>query len=508
MADDLDIHMASVIKFNSLPWDIAAPILFPGSFSAPSCEPHKRLWLWGDQIQLGDPQDPFFAIWSRNLAKSTSAETLIGYLLLLMRRKYCWYVSETQSSADDHVASITASLTTEENKQLFPLLKSARMDRVGEQNVWRRNRFKSKPLGITIDSVGLNSRIRGRKDEDQRPDIIVFDDIDGRHDTAETTQKKLQIISDTILPSGSTDVIYMGIQNLVSVAGVFAQIVNGELPIKNAIIDGPIPAIQNLKLDGDQIVGGTAVWPERLSIEVCQRIIDDTPNGFSAFMREYQHDVEKTEGAAWTRETIHHLADGVSPPDSYDYVIVGVDPAGNKKDTSDLTGIVVAGVKDNIGYILEDRSGRYDANEWAKIVCDLADLYHAQILVETNQGGMYLKTVIKNYKPNARIIERAATISKEERATPVSQLYQQNRVFHVKPFPDLEKQMITWSRAVSPKSPDRIDALTWALWMLAGTKKPKRHSLAKYSDQPPAPSKSGDTEEKKPFRPRGLARYQ
>lgn len=484
-----EIHIESIKRFNNIPWQIAVPTLWPGQFPVGFAEPHTRYWNWVDSIYLGDPLYPFFAIWSRNMGKSTNAEISVAYLMLLMRRKYCWYVSESQDSADSHVASILNSLNAPHILEWFPLLNDTKVQKTGQLNVWRRNRLKSIGAGFTIDAVGLNSKVRGRRDDETRPDIIFFDDIDGRHDSLAVTKKKIEMISDTIIPSGSTDVVYVGIQNLLSATGFFSRISNGEIELPSAHVDGPVPAIEDLALDGNQIVGGTAVWPERLSIEFCQNFINTTPNGLRAFLREFQHDVENSEGALWTRETIRHTPEvnGVYwRPDQFDYVIIGIDPAVQANEWNDETGIIVFGVVGSMGYVLEDLSGHHTANEMAKLACDAASKWGGEILYEANQGGMYIKATIQNYKADAPVISRTATVSKKERARPAAQLYEQMRVYHCGVFEDLEMEMISWNG--TGRSPNRIDALAWAAAMLTEQSSGQDYSIANaIGIQPPPP---------------------
>lgn len=482
---ELDLHLASVKSFNQQSWRDTLPILFPTLFTHEFCDPHKRFWEWADAISPGESAHPFFGIWSRNLGKSTNVESMVVYLMLLCRRHYCWYVSETQASADSHVASISSVMAEPRILNLFPLLHGIKSDKVGEHNVWRRNKITSHPANISIEAVGLNSTVRGRREGDKRPDLIVFDDIDGRHDSLEMTHKKIEMMSQTIIPSGSTDVIYIGIQNLLSLTGVFSRIVEGDLGLTDAFVDGPIPAILNLEMDGSKIIGGTPVWPQRLSIAFCQNFINTTPNGLDAFMREFQHEVKNTEGALWSRDTIRHTN---SAPETFDYCVVGIDPSGKDKTSSDETGIIVAGIKDDTGYILDDLSGRWSAEVWAEKACSAARQWGASLLVETNQGGMYLSSVLKNHDPTVLIRTVHATINKEMRARPVSQLYEQGRIFHVGVFPELEEQMISWTG--EGKSPDRIDALSWALWQMAQTIGGQTYSLVDHMEAVDSPEQA------------------
>jgi predicted phage terminase large subunit-like protein len=159
-------------------------------------------------------------------------------------------------------------------------------------------------------------------------------------------------------------------------------------------------------------------------------------------------------------------------------VVVGIDPATTSTDSADETGIVAAGkATDRKGYVLADRSGRYTPDGWARKAVDLAaELEADAIVIETNQGGDMAKAVIENELERRRregipvsVAVRGvhASTGKRARAEPIAQLYEQHRIDHVpasvEPLTDLEDQLCTWDPAETPKSPDRLDAMVWAL---------------------------------------------
>jgi hypothetical protein len=162
-------------------------------------------------------------------------------------------------------------------------------------------------------------------------------------------------------------------------------------------------------------------------------------------------------------------------------IAIGIDPAGSTNETSDLTGIVVVGVDDkNHGYVLADKSGKYQPNEWAKIACDLFDAYKADVIVaEKNYGGDMVYSTINNYRSDVcpRLVN--ASRGKELRAEPVAMLYTQNRVHHVgHNLKGLELEMrgfdpIKVKKGEMP-SPNRLDALVWAInEVIAKKRKPE-----------------------------------
>jgi phage terminase large subunit-like protein len=156
-------------------------------------------------------------------------------------------------------------------------------------------------------------------------------------------------------------------------------------------------------------------------------------------------------------------------------VVVAVDPAVSVRQGSDETGIVVAGIgADGLVYVLADESGRYSPDKWPKMVMQLARRFRAgAVVVETNRGGNLATQALLAARHEAGLVDLAvkevrAEHAKETRADPVARLYERGRVVHVgSDLGKLEDQMVTWDPR-KEKSPDRIDALVWAVWDLAG----------------------------------------
>ena len=144
------------------------------------------------------------------------------------------------------------------------------------------------------------------------------------------------------------------------------------------------------------------------------------------------------------------------------------DPAVTSNARSDETGIVVAGVdSDKHCYVLADGSGRMSPNKWAERAIALYDRHSAdRIIGETNNGGDLVKEVLRTASGGQtfRFIAVNASRGKYARAEPVAALYEQGKVHHVGTFPDLEDQMCTWTpKGPADVSPDRMDALVWAI---------------------------------------------
>jgi len=169
--------------------------------------------------------------------------------------------------------------------------------------------------------------------------------------------------------------------------------------------------------------------------------------------------------ALWKRSDIDDYR--VSDVPQLSLVVVGVDPAVTSKEGSDDTGIVVAGKGiDNHGYILGDYTIHDTPQKWADAAVTAYNKHQAnKIIGETNNGGDLVELNIKMVAPSVRFEDVHASRGKATRAEPISSLYEQGRVHHFGLFPELEDQMCEWVPGAE-KSPDRVDALVWALTAL------------------------------------------
>lgn len=149
-------------------------------------------------------------------------------------------------------------------------------------------------------------------------------------------------------------------------------------------------------------------------------------------------------------------------------IVVAVDPSGTKGDGGgDDIGIVVAGLGvDGRGYVMEDATCNMSPEGWGRRAVDLYRRHEAdRIVAERNFGGDMVRAIVTTADRTVSFKEVVATRGKVVRAEPIAALYEQGKVSHVGYFPDLEDQMcnFTASGYVGDGSPDRADALVWAL---------------------------------------------
>jgi phage terminase large subunit-like protein len=177
--------------------------------------------------------------------------------------------------------------------------------------------------------------------------------------------------------------------------------------------------------------------------------------------------LDEAPGALWTRNLIERHRRSL-PTIPFSRVVVAVDPAAKSKKENNETGIIVAGLLSHSGtehaYILRDVSGRFPPATWAhRAVDQLAEWGGDRIVYEENMGGDMAAHTLLTADPNAPIKGVTASRSKQARAEPVSALYEQGRVHHVGTYDALEDQMCTYQPETDDESPDRLDAMVWAL---------------------------------------------
>ena len=187
--------------------------------------------------------------------------------------------------------------------------------------------------------------------------------------------------------------------------------------------------------------------------------------------------IEDNESALWRRDWIER-ARVACAPQSLSRVVIGVDPPASLH--GDECGIVVAGrAESEAGFVLADLSaGGLSPNAWAARVADAFEHWNADaIIAEANQGGEMVKSVLQQAAPNLPVQLVHARRGKITRAAPMAALYEQGRIHHAGCFAEMEDQMCQYDG--TGESPDRMDALVWALTDLFGVKRsrPKVRTL-------------------------------
>lgn len=261
-----------------------------------------------------------------------------------------------------------------------------------------------------------------------------------------TTPRPIQLLKNIILRSDTAITKGTTMENLANLAP----------PFRKAVVDKYM---------------GTRIGRQELNAE----LLDDMP------------------GALWSRAMIEETR--LRPVDSltpmilphFVRIVVAVDPAKELSDDKKKsehkdrqvaeTGIVVVGRDiQGRGYVLEDLSFQGSPEEWGRVAVTAFDEWEADMLVyEANQGGEMVAAVLRGAAKSLKadgmrtadfvpLKDVHATRGKYVRAEPVSQLYEQKKVHHVGTFPELEDQMCEYTPdGKMGYSPDRMDALVWAL---------------------------------------------
>ena len=376
-------------------WQDWLAVMFPQYITAAMAPRHIAHWEWIDALKPGIRPFPLVEIWPRGGAKSTSAELGIVRIGAKKSRKYTWYVSGTQDKADNHVENTGAMLESQNVEKYYPDLSERAVGKYGSSRGWRRSRMHTRS-GLIVDALGLDTGSRGIKIEEQRPDLIILDDVDELHDSFATTQKKIETITKSILPAGSGDCAVLFIQNKIHPESIAARLSDGRADfLLDRQVSGPFPAIDGLtyeQRDGRfYITGGIATW-EGQNLIICQQQINTW--GLSSFLQEAQHEVDHT-GGIWDHIEFQHCEWRSLP--TFKDISVWVDPAVTSTDQSDCQGISAGGVTTDEKlyglYWWEGITSPEDALERA--IRKGVELNASRVGVETDQGGDTWKSVYK-----------------------------------------------------------------------------------------------------------------
>lgn len=245
----------------------------------------------------------------------------------------------------------------------------------------------------------------------------------------------------------------------------------------------PVPLVRQLVLDRKTIVTRGSTFDNAANLapsalETLRKKYEGTRLGRQELNAEILDDVA---GALWTRATIDGAMTRIAP--DLVRVVVAVDPSGTKgDDKGDSIGIVAVGLgTDGKAYVLDDATCKLPPAGWGARAVGLYHHWQADRLVaERNFGGAMVQHVIRTADPAVSYKEVTASRGKVIRAEPVAALYEQGRVKHLGSFPELEDQMCLMAGEgfLGEGSPDRVDALVWAITELMLAAQPRRLAFA------------------------------
>lgn len=227
----------------------------------------------------------------------------------------------------------------------------------------------------------------------------------------------------------------------------------------------PVPILKRLLADETSVVTRASTYANRANLaDAFFRSVITRYEGTRLGRQELDAElIEDNPDALWSREMIDATRVRVAP--ELVRIVVAVDPPATSGPNADECGIVVAGVDaQGRAFVLDDRSkGRLTPLTWASRAAKAYRDYEAdRIVAESNQGGEMVSTIMRQVMPQASLRLVRATRGKWLRAEPIAALYERGQVAHVGAFARLEDQMCDFVPGAA-KSPDRLDALVWAL---------------------------------------------
>ena len=233
----------------------------------------------------------------------------------------------------------------------------------------------------------------------------------------------------------------------------------------------PTKLVKDLIKDSSTIVTRGSTYQNRANLaksffEKIIRKYEGTRLGRQELMAELLLD---NPGALWHQGVIDDLRVTKNKMPSLVRIVTAIDPSVDEEGEKDEAGIVVAGLAtDGHVYVLDDLSLHASPDGWAKEAINKGHHKNMgdRIVAEINNGGALVEAVLRTVDATIPYTPIHASRGKRTRAEPISALYEQGKVHHVGMFPELEDELCNWDPLVDVKSPNRLDALVWAVTAL------------------------------------------
>jgi len=438
----------------------------PEAFSLPFGPHHQHIC---DEFQMKPRGLRLGVAAPRSSGKSTLSNIGLPLAAIAMgSHRFIVLISSTQTEAEKRLLAIRNTL--ERNDGLV--------------NRWPRLRYINKPrsrkhkvdtareiqlAGGWIVVVGAEAKIRGivRDVPDGsliRPDLLVVDDID------QEEQARSKVRTDRLVDWLFASVAGLGaarwplsiilIGTTISADAMVTRMLKGQDQFKNWKRKS-FPA-ETVDKGGNR----KPMWPQGLPVPHLVKLTNPDAEeyiGRSVYAREYLLDPQDVVGAMWSERLIAEARwDETKQLPHMKRIVVAVDPSWGVK--GDECGIVVVGRgADDRAYVLDDRSILGPPMAWGKRAAEAFKEFGAdRIIAEIAFGAETVKMVMQTVAPTLPFSTVRASRGKVQRFEPVTVLYEQNKVSHVRYFKQLEDQQLSWTTE-SHTSPDRIDALCWGI---------------------------------------------
>lgn len=437
-------------------WRLWLPSVFPRVFTKPFGPHHAEFWDWTWSVERDVTPQAVVCLWSRDHAKSSSMEIAIIAMHARDARDYALFVSSTQTGASRHLRSMAALLESPEVAAVYPKLADREINKFGHSRGWNREQLRT-ASGLTVEAIGLDTFARGIRADDLRPDTLAFDDLDSATDTPYMTEKKIDIVTKTLLPASGDHCAVMGGQNMIHGKSMFARLARMEgAPEADWLADrkviGPIPAIWNFEWaksgdgDGYIITGGQASW-EGMPLELCQQHL--SKDGLTSFLVERQHSEAELGGGIFGDVDFDAITVSEAELPDFRYVCTWVDPAVTAKKNSDSCGIVIDALgSDNRFYRLWAWERVSTPLEVMMMAFRMSFAWGSHTLgVEVNQGGSLWEDSFKNalreiqetegvpegaHVPKYREVRAESGMRKVDRATTMLVGYETGKFRHLR----------------------------------------------------------------------------
>lgn len=435
------------------PAALADPLAFARAYlphHVPSSSPafHREL------IALAGQHDRLAIAAPRGHAKSTLLSLIYPlYMAAAKKRRFIVIVSDTATQAEDHLGNIYQELL--ENDALIAAYPHLALPDLADYAKKRTKRTAKDFItrgGLSFVAKGAGAGLRGLRRGNQRPDLIIVDDLE--NDELVRTPEQRQKLRDWYAKS---------LSNLFGPGGgqliIIGTILHRESLLAWLLSDaGPATYAKRLYRAVEPGTGAV-LWPDVWTAEKLEAVRDEI--GSRAFASEYLNDPVDDSLTLFKQAWIDAARVPAAP--ALARVAVGVDPSTTA--TGDACGIVAVGRgTDGRGYVLEDATRQGTPAEWARAALDCAARVGASVIVaEGNQGGemvaQTLRSVLLPGEVMPRLIITHASRGKQARAEPLAAMYERGEVSHVGTLPGLEGEMTTWVPGLP--SPNRLDALVW-----------------------------------------------
>ena len=434
-----------------MPWALQ---FLPHLFTSSPAEFHYEI------ANLAEQRQRLVIAAPRSHAKSTLLALAYPlYRAACFREPFILIVSDTAPQAEQRTSDIFAELLDNDTLlEAYPHLALPQKKDYLKQRVKRTTREFMTMGGIRFTGAGAGQSLRGIRDREHRPTLIVVDDLE--NDEAVLTEyqrEKLDAWFNKALlnlpgPRGS---------RLIMIGTILHQesLLNRLLsPERSDVWEQRVYRA----IDG----AGQALWPSEWPLEALDRKRAEI--GSRAFSSEFMNEPVDDESVMFRSGWID-VNRRLAAPSSLSRLAVAVDPSATA--AGDACGIVVGGIsEDNHGYVLEDVTTAGSPRTWARVILEAFWRWEAdEIVAERNNGGdmiiATLASVLEDGEKLPPIKLVWASRGKVTRADPIAAMVESGRIHMVGHHPRLEKELTTWRPGMP--SPNRLDAFVWLFsWLL------------------------------------------